>query len=276
LIFYPVMLVKIILAKTSWRKYADQLLVRIAEMWIYGNNKITDWVTTTEWDIRWDENFKKDKTTSYLIASNHQSWVDIVILQRIFTGKIPFLRFFIKKQLVWLPFLGFAFWGLDFPRMSRYSLAYLKKHPEMKGKDLEATRNACKHFKTVPVSIINFFEGTRQTPEKHKQQDSPFEHLLRPKAGGAAFALNVMDGSIKKMLDVSLVYPEGEKKIGDLFGNRIKKVIVDVKLLDIPESLLYGDYQNDREFKQQFQKWVNDLWLEKDKTIASILEKEKN
>jgi len=267
------MILKIIFAKTSWRKHIDGVLVKIGSRWIYGNNFITDLVTKTEWDIRWDENIKNDQLNSYLVASNHQSWVDIVILQRLFTGKLPFLRFFIKKQLIWVPLLGLAFWGLDFPRMSRFSLAYLKKHPEMKGKDLEATRNACKHFKTVPVSIINFFEGTRQTPEKHSKQNSPFKHLLRPKAGGAAFALNAMNGSIKKLLDVSIIYPTGKKSFSDLFANRVKKVIVDVKLLDIPENLLFGDYQNDREFKQQFQKWVNDLWLEKDKTIEMGLNK---
>jgi len=46
---------------------------------------------------------------------------------------------------------------------------------------------------------------------------------------------------------------------------------VDVKVLDIPENLLDGDYQNDREFKREFQEWVNNLWEQKDVTIEKYL-----
>lgn len=241
-------------------------------MWIKGNETTMKLVTNTEFDVRYNESFKPNMKESYLVASNHQSWVDIVILQIQFLHQIPFLRFFIKKQLIWLPLLGFAFWGLDFPRMSRFSLAYLKKHPDMKGKDLEATRKACEHFKNKPVSIINFFEGTRQTQEKYAQQKPPFKHLLRPKAGGAAFALNAMDGSIKKLIDVTLIYPDGNSGFSDLFANRISKVVVHIKMLDIPEEFLQGDYQNDPKFKSAFQKWVNDLWVDKDTLIAKELQ----
>ena len=271
ILFYPVMFCKIIFAKTALRKLFDDLLVKIGEYWVYGNNTITDLITKIEWDIEWDESVKNIEGESFLIASNHQSWVDIVILQRLFTGKYPFLRFFIKKQLVWLPILGFAFWGLDFPRMQRFSREYLEKNPHMKGKDLEATREACKHFKTKPVSIINFFEGTRFTDVKHKKQESPFSHLLKPKAGGAAFTLNAMDGSIKNFIDVTIAYPTGYKGFSDLFANRIGKVIVKIKMFDIPEEFLHGDYQNDPEFKAKFQKWTNELWTEKDEELAKIL-----
>ncbi len=271
LLFYPVMFCKILFAKTTYRKFFDDVLVKLGEYWVYGNNKITDWLTKTEWDVEWDESVQNLGNESYLIASNHQSWVDIVILQRLFTGKFPFLRFFIKKQLIWLPILGFAFWGLDFPRMQRFSREYLEKHPEMKGKDLEATRQACQHFKTKPVSIINFFEGTRFTSTKHTKTESPFAHLLKPKAGGAAFTLNAMDGSVKKLIDVTLAYPTGFNTFSDLFANRIGKVVVKIKIMDIPEEFLQGDYQNDPEFKAKFQEWTNELWVEKDKALTEIL-----
>jgi len=271
LLFYPIMFCKIIFAKTPLRKFFDSVLVKLGECWVYGNNAITDLVTKTEWDIEWDKSVKNLDKESFLIASNHQSWVDIVILQRLFTGKFPFLRFFIKKQLVWLPILGFAFWGLDFPRMQRFSREYLEKHPEMKGKDLEATRQACQHFKTKPVSIINFFEGTRFTRSKHAKTESPFTHLLKPKAGGAAFTLNAMDGSVKKLIDVTLAYPTGKNTFSDLFANRIQKIVVRIKMLDIPEEFLQGDYQNDPEFKAAFQAWTNELWLTKDKTLQDLV-----
>ncbi|MBT8142367.1 MAG: acyltransferase [Gammaproteobacteria bacterium] len=274
LLFYPVMLCKIIFAKSRLRHFFDDLLVKLGEQWVYGNNRISDWLTNIEWDVHWDESVAYSENESYLIASNHQSWVDIVVLQRLFTGKFPFLRFFIKKQLVWLPILGFAFWGLDFPRMQRFSREYLEKHPEMKGKDLEATKQACQHFKTKPVSIINFFEGTRFTQAKHEKQGSPFKHLLKPRAGGAAFTLNAMYGSVRKLIDVTIAYPTGKNTFSDLFANRIKNVIVRINMFEIPEEFLHGDYQNDPEFKAHFQKWTNELWVKKDDLLNNILKPE--
>ncbi len=55
----------------------------------------------------------------YLVSSNHQSWVDILVLQRIFHGRIPFLKFFLKQELIWVPVIGLAWWALDFPFMKR-------------------------------------------------------------------------------------------------------------------------------------------------------------
>src|SRR5579863_10046354 len=87
----------------------------------------------------------------YLVLSNHQSWVDIPVLQRTFNRRIPFLKFFLKQQLKWVPVLGLAWWALDFPFMQRYSKETLEQHPELRGKDKEATRIACERFRDLPV-----------------------------------------------------------------------------------------------------------------------------
>jgi 1-acyl-sn-glycerol-3-phosphate acyltransferase len=94
------------------------------------------------------ENFST--RNSYLVISNHRSWADILILQHLFNGRIPFLKFFLKKELIWVPLLGVAWWALDFPFMKRYSKEYLEKHPERRGKDIETTRKYCKKFKYSP------------------------------------------------------------------------------------------------------------------------------
>ena len=57
----------------------------------------------------------------YLVLANHQSWVDILVLQKVFNRRIPLLRFFLKRQLFWVPLLGLAWWALDFPFMGRYT-----------------------------------------------------------------------------------------------------------------------------------------------------------
>lgn len=270
ILFYPVLLLKIIFAPTPMRKYLDWLLTKIGEFWVYTNNGIIALLQDIEWVVHKDCELSKDE--SYLVTANHQSWIDIAVLQKLIVGKGPFPRFFIKQELIWVPILGLCWWGLDFPFMKRFTKDYLEKHPEMKGKDLEATRRACERFKKHPVAVINFFEGTRFSRGKHERQQSPFEHLLKPRAGGAAFTLSAMDGAIKKLIDITIVYPTGKQQFTDLIANRVKKVIVHVRSIDIPEHFITGDYENDPEFKTEIQAWVNQIWLDKDKKIAELSE----
>jgi len=274
ILFYPVLLLKIILTPTPWRKYADSILASIGECWVFTNNAIISLTQKIEWDVEIEGELSANE--SYLMTANHQSWVDIVVLQRMFTGKrkVPFPRFFIKQELIWVPILGLCWWGLDFPFMKRFSREYLAKNPHMRGKDVEATRKACAHFKEKPVSIINFFEGTRFTTVKQRRQLSPFKHLLKPKAGGAAFTLSAMDGAIKNLIDVTIVYPSGEKQFGDLFTNRVRKIIVRTKIIEIPTAYLSSDYEGDEKFRAEFQAWISRLWIEKDAQIETILAKE--
>ena len=180
------------------------------------------------------------------------------------------LKFFLKKELIWVPIIGICWWALDFPFMKRSTPAEIKKDPSLAGKDLETTRQACEKFKTTPVSVFNFLEGTRFTPAKHARQQSPFKHLLKPKAGGAAFVLGSMGGQMHTMLDLTIVYPD--KQIGpwDLFCGRISKVIVHINKIEIPKEFLGKDYSCDPEFKAAFQVWLNTLWEEKDQLIADI------
>jgi 1-acyl-sn-glycerol-3-phosphate acyltransferase len=205
----------------------------------------------------------------YLVICNHQSWVDIVVLQRIMHGKIPFLKFFLKKELIYVPLLGLAWWALDFPFMKRYSQSFIKKNPHLKGKDVETTRKACAKFKHKPVSVMNFIEGTRFTNEKHRKQNSPFEHLLKPKAGGIGFVLEAMGGSLHKIVNITIYYPEGIPTFSDFLAGKIKQVDVNVEVSTIGDEII-GDYVNDRPFKIQFQKWVNQLWLDKDQKLVEF------
>ena len=129
-----------------------------------------------------------DRRSWYLVVSNHQTWVDILVLQRIFHRRIPFLKFFLKKELFWFPVMGQAWWALDFPFMKRYTRRFLEKNPHLRGRDLAVTRKACEKFKTIPVSVVNC-RGTRFTPKKHDRQGSPYRNLLKPRAGGIAFVI---------------------------------------------------------------------------------------
>jgi 1-acyl-sn-glycerol-3-phosphate acyltransferase len=246
------------------RKIFSRILDGVATNWVGVNTIIQKMLTRTRLEVVGDNSLKSKDW--YLVLANHQSWVDILVLQRIFYRKIPFLKFFIKKELIWFPILGQAWWALDFPFMKRYSKSFLEKHPQLKGKDVEITKRACEKFKTIPVSIMNFVEGTRFTALKHKIQQSPYKNLLRVKAGGIANVLAVMDQQIKKILDVTIVYPEGKPSFWSFLCGKIKTIKVKVKSMPVPEDLV-GDYQEDAALRNRIHNWLNDLWAEKDELI---------
>jgi len=194
-------------------------------------------------------------------------------MQHLLNRKIPILKFFIKRELIKVPLMGFAWWALDYPFLYRHSSEYLKQHPEQAGKDFEATRKACEKFATIPTSVMNFLEGTRFTPAKHDKQKSEYKYLLRPKSGGLALALNVLGEKFSSMLDITIVYPDGIPGFGDFLCGKVKRITVRMRTIEIPKPLLQGDYENDQAFRDSMHKWVQELWREKDKQIEMLTKK---
>lgn len=261
-------LIKLLVPVAALRRGLSRVLVVIAESWIGVNNRLFELFTRTRWDVVGLEGLRTDG--NYLVLCNHQSWVDIPVLQKVFNRRIPFLRFFLKSQLIWVPLLGPAWWALDFPFMKRYSREKLLRHPQLQGKDMAATRRACEKFRHMPVSVMNFVEGTRFTRAKHDAQSSPFRHLLRPKAGGVAFVLDAMGEALHAIVDVTIVYMDGPCTMMDLFAGRVRHVQVEVRELPIgPE--LRGDYDHDLTFRGRVKAWVRDLWRDKDARIERML-----
>ena len=258
---------KALVPSKSWGRKCSQMLNAIAENWIWVNNQNQKLVGNTGWSVQGLEALERSQW--YLVLANHQSWVDILVLQRIFHQKIPFLKFFIKKQLLWLPLLGQAWWAMDFPFVKRYTRSDLQKKPHLKGKDLEITRKACQKFKTIPISIMNFVEGTRFTNEKHRRQQSPYPHLLKPKAGGIGLVLDSMGEQIQHVLDVTIVYPDGVKNFWALLCGKIRKINVRVRSLPVSAEL-FGDYTNDSQFRAGLQAWLNNIWAEKNRIIEEM------
>ncbi|GAD61823.1 acyltransferase [Aquipseudomonas alcaligenes] len=268
----PMMLIallKLILPGKALRTACSRGVMWIAETWAEIDKLIFATLTPTVWDIRGGEGLRRDR--SYLVVSNHQSWVDIPALVQAFNRKTPYFKFFLKQELIWVPFLGLAFWALDYPFMKRYSKAYLARHPEMAGQDLEITKRACARFKDLNVTVVNYLEGTRFTAAKQAQQGSPYQHLLKPKAGGVAFTLATLGPQLDALLDVTLVYP-GQRAPGfwKLISGQVPKVIMDIRTRELDPALWAGDYQGDAEFRQYVQSWVSQLWQDKDTRIAEL------
>jgi 1-acyl-sn-glycerol-3-phosphate acyltransferase len=261
-------LLKFMIPAPSWRKRCNIVINGIAGLWTSNNNGIIHFTNPVTWDVQGLEGLKKNGW--YMVVANHQSWVDILVLQKVFNGRIPLLKFFLKKELIWVPFLGLAWWALDFPFMKRYSKSFLKKHPQLKGKDMEITQKACEKFRTVPVSVMNFLEGTRFTPEKRQKQVSPYTHLLKPKAGGIAFVLSAMGKQMRQMLDVTIAYPGRAKSFWQFLCGRIPEIRVRVASFPIDGDMI-GDYFTDKKFRVRFQNRLNVIWEQKDILLSELM-----
>jgi 1-acyl-sn-glycerol-3-phosphate acyltransferase len=270
LLLFTVAIAKFLVPIGAWRRVLSRAMTALAEGWIGTNNAIfrvmhalpleprgLEGLTTGEW---------------FLVVSNHRSWVDILVLQAVFNRRIPFLKFFLKQQLIWVPFLGLAWWALDFPFMHRYTAAHLAQHPEDRGKDLLVTRRACEKFRLIPTSVMNFVEGTRFTPAKHAALRSPYRNLLPPRAGGVSFVLSAMGGMLHSMLDVTIAYTTGTPSFWDLCCGRVGTVRVDVRRRAIEDWLAAGDYTNDAAFRERFQAWLGGVWAEKDVLLDRLLQ----
>ncbi|GAA5314957.1 MAG: acyltransferase [Candidatus Pelagadaptatus aseana] len=268
---FLVTLLRILLPVFAWQTFCTKVAIAIAENWM-SVNSFWMWLTQPlQWDVEGVE--KLDKKHWYFVTSNHQSWADIFILQHLLNRRIPMLKFFLKQELIWVPIMGLCWWALDFPFMKRYTKEYLAKHPEMRGKDFESTRKSCEKFQYTPVAVFNFLEGTRFTPAKHQQQDSPYRHLLKPKAGGMGFVLGAMGDSMDSLVDITIHYPDNQQPgFMDFLSGKVNNVIVRVEQKDIPAEFLGKNYSEDEEFRKSFQLWVSELWQDKDDTMERLHE----
>jgi len=248
--------------------WCTRVVIHIAEYWIDCNNLIIDLFQKLEIEIEGIQDLHE--AGWYLVLCNHQTWVDILILQRVFNNKIPFLKFFIKQQLIYTPVIGIAWWALDFPLMKRYSAEFLRKHPELRGKDLESTRRSCEKFKLTPVTILNFLEGTRFTPDKHDRQKSPYKHLLKPKGGGAALVINSLGERIDNILNVTIHYPGGVPGFFEFFSGRTEKVLFHVEYLAVPTDFKGASYESNAGTKVRMRDWIDQIWADKDALLESL------
>lgn len=270
----PILAFAGIRALTPNKKLQKKLTAIVEECAIYWtdfNHILLRKIMPIEWHIIGQEKILPNK--DYLVIANHQSWMDIPILEEALYRKSGFSRYFIKKNLLHIPLCGWACRALHYPYMYRYGKEFLAKHPEYKGRDIAITKKACAKLKEIPFKLNSFPEGTRFTAKKHAKQRSPYAHLLHPRAGGLSYALQILHEDFFSIVNLTIVYIGAPKSIlGFLFGG-VQKVYVYIELLPITPDLI-GDYQDDRDYRVHFQAWLNHVWRQKDQLIIDTYRKE--
>lgn len=249
----------------------DETNIQLANSWIGINNQLIEHVLPNlKWEISIDEQLDLNLQGRYLMTCNHQSWVDTTVNQYFGLTRMPLTRFFTKWELIFIPFVGQAFKILGFPMMKRHTKQQIAKNPELKHRDILEARKACEQLLSQPFTLLNYLEGTRFTAAKHAQQQSPYQNLLKPKAGGLALALSILGDQIDALVDMTIVYPDGVPDYGDFWLGDVSRIVIDLRKIDIPAWVIGGNYEDDAAYREQFQQWVDQIWQEKDQLISQI------
>ena len=269
LVIFVLAVVKLVAPKGHARNAVTHWLSYVGDYWVSFNKLMVWFLYDMKWDIQLPEGL--DCESRYLVFCNHRSWVDILVLQHCLNRRAPFMRFLLKQELIWVPFLGFCWWALDMAFLRRYSKAQLLRNPKLRGKDLENAARACEKLKHIPVSMMAFPEGTRFTASKQKQQNSPFKHLLRPRYGGIGQILYSFDDALDCLIDVTIIYPHGTPGLWQFVSGQIRQISVTVRLLPIGTEVRGKNFREDKLAKSALKKWLNDLWTDKEEFIQAQL-----
>ena len=184
---------------------------------------------------------------SPIVIVNHQSWFDIPIVQEIISARGPRLTFLVKRSLVWVPVIGWICMLLGFPRLRRTGLL------EDRALDLNAVSQAAKQGVAARHALLIFAEGTRFTPKKRSDQDSPFDHLLRPRVGGFAAACQIFPEGTP-IIDLSIYY-DGSSHFWRCLGGATKVIRVNVSTHSLDQMMSADAFLNER--------WrTKDRWLQ--------------
>lgn len=138
-----------------------------------------------------------------IVVCNHQTWFDIPVVQHLVAYDGPIVKFLIKRQLVWVPIIGWICYALNFPRLNR------GQGDNARQKDYAAIQAASNTLANERGALLIFAEGTRFTRRKHKDQGVPYQHLLQPRPGGFKIALETAPPGTP-VVDVTVVYRNGE------------------------------------------------------------------
>ena len=95
-----------------------------------------------------------------IVVCNHQSWFDIPLVQEVIAGQGPIVQFLIKRELVWVPIIGWICLVLNFPMLNRSGAA------SDRALDLAAIESAAQKLGRAPCALLVFAEGSRFSTEK--------------------------------------------------------------------------------------------------------------
>ena len=253
-----------------WRAAVTRRMDSAIDFWVSANSAMLRVLRVVNMEVhRPSAVLHRDRW--YIVACNHQTWADILLLQTALRPCVPPLKFFTKQRLVWLPLVGLAMKMLGFPYVRRASTTGGDGFRAAANRDREATLAACAVFRNHPTAVLSFLEGTRFTTAKHRAQKARFAHLLNPKIGGLSYVLSGLSAQRPQLLDVTIHYPEGAPGFWAFLCGRCNRAQLWVEVHDLPPDLAQQGLAAQRAKLAPF---VETLWRAKDARLTSLLRRQ--
>ncbi len=237
------------------------------DFWVSCNRFLATALKLVELEIDWPKE-ALSRRNWYVVVCNHQSWADILLLQNAFRTAIPPLKFFTKRELIWLPLAGPAMYMLGFPYVRRAGKAEIAANPALKHADRDSALAACNVFRNHPTSVLIFLEGTRFTQAKRAARHSRFERLLNPRTGGLGYVLSGLRDEVGQLVDVTIAYPGGPPSFWEFLSGRCPGARMTVRTLDLDPAVQSGEPKTQRQALQPF---VENLWRAKDERLGAYV-----
>lgn len=262
-LLFPLALLRLGLAG-AWRRRLTRRMDGIIDLWVSGNRWLMRALHLIRLEAAWPA-AALSRQNWYLVASNHQSWTDILLLQAAFRSTIPPLKFFTKRELLWLPLAGLAMRILGFPYVRRLGRARGAAGPALRNADQASVLAACAGFRNHPTAVLSFLEGTRFSAAKREAQNGRFRHLLNPRIGGLGYVLSGLAGQAEQLIDATLFYPEGVPTFWQFLQGKCPVAQLIVEVHGIDPAWRSADPERQRAALAPF---VESLWRIKDERLA--------
>ena len=251
----------------AWRSGLTRRMDGVIDLWVSSNRFLIRGLRLVDLEIHWPAE-PLSRHNWYVVICNHQTWADILLLQHAFLAAIPPLKFFTKRELIWLPLAGPAMYVLGFPYVRRTNKAKLAANPALKYADRDSTLAACAGFRNHPTSVLIFLEGTRFTDTKRNARNSRFQHLLNPRTGGLGYLLSGLKDELRQMIDVTIAYPSGPPTFWDFLQGKCKRAHMTIQAVTLNAATRSAEQQIQREALSPL---VEGLWRAKDERLGTQL-----
>lgn len=244
LLVLPVSIISLLIPLPIVSRTANYIVDRIYRNAVWLDSFWMQDVVGIELVIKGEPN--KDK--SPVVICNHQSWFDIPLVQEVITGKGPIIRFLIKREIAWIPIIGWICLLLNFPRLHRSG------NRNAKASDFSIIQKESKNHGNGTGALLIFPEGTRFTGDKKKTQNAPYKNLLKPKAGGLKM-IQKHAAPDSTLIDITIDYHQKDVNIWKCLHGNPKKITITLehfKLSDIVDV----------------KAWLNNRWMVKDGLLS--------
>jgi len=189
-----------------------------------------------------------------VVISNHRSWSDTLLVQSVICAHGPILKFLAKQELVYVPILGIIVLSFEFPRLKRKA-SQAQSEEQRRESDRARVTEAALSLRETRAALLSFVEGTRFTEAKRIELNSPFQHLLPPRAGGFSAIVDAVRDHDAVVVDLTLNY-EPDVSFWQFIGG--VHTHVTIHAASFPADQLPGDLRG----------WLWQRWEEKEGLLA--------